>query len=97
MAIISRGRVVLSGRVQDLKSRSPHRILELELGEDGHALIERIHGVVTATRDGRRHRLVVDATTDLRGLLAEAQALGELHHFIYTTPSLSQLFREAVA
>jgi hypothetical protein len=32
----------------------------------------------------------------VRGFLARAEQMGRLRHFTYTTPSLSDLFREAV-
>ena len=97
VAVINRGRVVLAGRVDELKGSSPHRILEVEVSDDGAGLLSRIDGVVSATFDGRRHRLLVEANTDVRKVLAEAQEQGSIRHFIFTTPSLSQLFREAVA
>lgn len=97
VAIINRGKVVLHGRVDDLKDAAPHRVLEIEVGRGGDDLVRHLDGVVSARFDGRRHHLVVDAGTDLSRLLAEAQASGAIRHFIYTTPSLSQLFMEAVA
>jgi hypothetical protein len=39
---------------------------------------------------------VIEAGSDVRGLLARAQGAGRLRHFSYTAPSLSDLFREAV-
>ena len=39
---------------------------------------------------------VIDADTDVRGLLLKAQQTGAVRHFTYTTPSLTDLFREAV-
>jgi ABC-2 type transport system ATP-binding protein len=97
VAIINRGRVVLAGEVRSLKDRSPYRMLELEMGEDGDRLLENLEGVISASVEGRRHTIVVDAGADVRSLLAEAQAAGDIRHFIYTTPSLSELFKEAVA
>jgi hypothetical protein len=42
------------------------------------------------------HTAVIDAATDVRAFLTRAQEMGRLRHFAYTTPSLSDLFREAV-
>ncbi len=96
VAIINQGRIVLDGDVRELKERSPHRVLELELDHDRHHLLETLTGVVSASFDGRRHRVVVDRDIEVRSLMAEATN-GEVEHFVYTTPPLSQLFREAVA
>ncbi|NND83675.1 MAG: ABC transporter ATP-binding protein [Acidimicrobiia bacterium] len=96
VAIIANGRIVMEGSVRDLKDASPHRVIELELGSDRHELLERLDGVVTASFDGRRHLVVVDKDIEVRPLIAEATN-GAIDHFVYTTPALSHLFKEAVA
>ena len=96
VAIINNGRIVMEGSVRDLKEASPHRVIELELGADRHELLERLEGVVTASFDGKRHLVVVDRDIEVRPLIAEATN-GDLDHFVYTTPALSHLFKEAVA
>jgi ABC-2 type transport system ATP-binding protein len=97
VAIIHRGRVVLMGDIRELKTRSPHRIVEVELTGDAGALLARLEGVVSASFDGRRHRVVVDADADVRDLLAEADRDAGVQHLAYSTPSLSELFKEAVS
>lgn len=97
VAIINAGRVVMEGRVRQLKDASPHRVLEVEVSEGTPSILDSIEGVDDATvRDGV-HRLLVDASTDVRSLLLEAQQAGEIRQFSYTTPSLTDLFREAVS
>ncbi len=96
VAIIDRGRIVLEGDVQRLKEQSPHRVVEVELGSDRDAALSALDGVVAASFDGRRHRIVVERDAEVRNLIADATTNG-FSHFVYTTPSLSQLFREAVA
>lgn len=96
VTIINAGEVVVDGRVEELKDAAPMRHLELELEGDPHALIAELQGVQrTATQNGRL-TVVIDADTDVRGFIAKAQDAGKLRHFAYTTPSLSDLFREAV-
>jgi ABC-2 type transport system ATP-binding protein len=95
VAIIDHGRVVMEGNVRSLQDASPHRVLEIEV-DDGSRLLEVLEGVVESSVDDGRHRIVVDASTDVGALLDEARRSGEIRHFIYTTPSLSDLFREAV-
>ncbi len=96
VAIIDHGRVVLSGNVDELKDASAYRRLDVEI-EDGGEFFRHLRGVVAEETDGDRHRLLVDKGTDVRELLAEAAAAGRIRRFVYTTPSLSDLFREAVS
>ncbi len=46
--------------------------------------------------DGDRLTAIIASETDVRGFIAHAEETGKLRHFAYTTPSLSDLFREAV-
>ncbi|MGH3668838.1 MAG: hypothetical protein ACRDU7_11130 [Acidimicrobiia bacterium] len=46
--------------------------------------------------DDHIHTAIIDSGTDVRRFLSRAQEIGQLRHFAYTTPSLSDLFREAV-
>lgn len=96
VAIINLGRVVVDGKVDSLKDAAPIRHLELELDGDPSALVDTLDGVRSTTTDGNRLIAVIDAGTDVRGFIARAQDAGKLRHFAYTTPSLSDLFREAV-
>ncbi len=96
VAIINDGSVVLEGTVKTLKDASPIRHLELEVDGDAAGLLGSLDGVREHSFDGIRHDIVIDADTDIRGFIARAEAVGRLRHFAYTTPSLSDLFREAV-
>lgn len=97
VAIIHKGRIVLEGNVHDLKVQSDRRVLELSLNDDQMGIVSELGGVIDSRFDGRRHILTVAAGTDLRALLATLGHAEELEHFVYTTPSLADLFREAVA
>lgn len=96
VAIINAGRVVVEGNVRRLKDAAPIRHVELELDGDAGELLDSLGGVRQISSDGQGHTAIVDAQTDIRGLLARAQQAGQVRHFAYTTPSLSDLFREAV-
>lgn len=96
VAIIHQGRIVLQGNVHDLKVRSDRRVLELMLPEDQLGVVADLEGVIAARFDGRKHILTVAADTDPRGILASVVHATDLEHFVYTTPSLADLFREAV-
>lgn len=96
VAIINKGVIVVEGTVRDLKDAAPIRHLELEVDGDATALLESLGGTRSIESDGARHHLVIEAGTDVRGLLVRAQDAGRIRHFSYTAPSLSDLFREAV-
>jgi ABC-2 type transport system ATP-binding protein len=96
VVIINEGRIVVEGRVTDLKDAAPIRHLELEVEGDADELLATLDGIRSTKFDGRRHTVLIDADSDLRGFLARAQNAGRLRHFSYTTPSLTDLFREAV-
>ncbi len=96
VAIINKGVIVVDGDVRELKGAAPIRHLELEIDDDPAELFATLDGVRDVKFDGSRHLLTIDSDTDVRGLLLRAQDSGGLRHFTYTTPSLSDLFREAV-
>lgn len=96
VAIIHQGRIVMEGAVKDLKDSAPIRHVELEVEGDAGPLLELLDGDRRSRSEGNRHTVIISAETDIRGFLARAQEAGQLRHFTYTTPSLSDLFREAV-
>jgi ABC-2 type transport system ATP-binding protein len=96
VVIISRGRVVAEGAIDDLRARSGRRHLEVEVAGSGGAWLEGIDHHRVLERDGDRVKLLVDETVDLGGLLAAARAAGEVRRFSYEPPKLSELFMEAV-
>lgn len=96
VAIINDGTVVVEGRVETLKDSAPIRHLELEVDGNPSALVDFLDGVQSTQMNGERLTAIIDASTDVRGFIAHAQETGKLRHFAYTTPSLSDLFREAV-
>ncbi|HEX6298894.1 MAG TPA: ATP-binding cassette domain-containing protein [Acidimicrobiia bacterium] len=96
VAIINAGEVVVNGQVEALKDSAPIRHLELEIDGDPSTLVDFLDGVQRTETNGRRITAIISADTDVRGFIAHAQEQGHLRHFTYTTPSLSDLFREAV-
>jgi ABC-2 type transport system ATP-binding protein len=96
VAIIDGGRNVLSGNVRTLKDAAPVRKLELELEGEARDLLATLEGVSRIQHEDHRVAVTIDASTDVRAFLSRAQESGRLRHFSYTTPSLSDLFREAV-
>lgn len=96
VAIINAGRIVLTGEVKALKDAAPIRHIELDIDGDPESLISSLDKIHHRSSIGSTHIVIVDATTDVRGLLARAQQAGRIRHFSYTTPSLTDLFRETV-
>lgn len=96
VAIINEGQIVVSGEVDRLKDSAPIRHLELETEGDPSQLVDFLDGVQSTEMNGSRLTAIISAETDVRGFIAHAQERGKLRHFAYTTPSLSDLFREAV-
>lgn len=95
VAVIDRGRVVLAGRVRDLKERSSRRRLELDM-DAGKPPDLGIDGIEALESRGTRHTMLVPADLDFRDLLASLQARGRIREFSYRPPALSDLFKEAV-
>ena len=96
VAIVNAGRVVVEGNVKQLKDAAPIRHLELEVDGDAQALLGTLDGIHAIDSKDGVHTAIIDADTDVRGFIARAQEAGRVRHFSYTTPSLSDLFREAV-
>jgi ABC-2 type transport system ATP-binding protein len=96
VAIINQGAVVVEGKVEQLKDQAPIRHLELDVEGDPTELIGFLDGVQSTHMEGERLVAIISADADVRGFIGHAQNAGKVRHFAYTTPSLSDLFREAV-
>jgi ABC-2 type transport system ATP-binding protein len=101
VVILDKGRVVLAGRLSELRARAPRRRLEVALARDaGERWWERwspsLPGVAVAGGDARRVRLSVDKSVDLEKVLASAAQAAEVVRFDFEPPSLTEIFREAV-
>ncbi len=97
VAVINAGRIVMEGNVRQLKAASPHRVIEFESSNGYASVLDQLDGVVTASFDGHRHTVIVPSHLDVRQVLNRADSDEGIQHISYSTPSLSQLFKEAVA
>jgi ABC-2 type transport system ATP-binding protein len=93
VAIINEGRIVLSGRLDDIKNRSTKRRLTIDV--DGRPWVPDVPGVEAVDGPGPSH-FVVDDDAPIADLLAAANAAGVVNRFLFEPPSLTDLFREAV-
>ena len=101
VVILDKGRVVLAGRLSELRAAAPRRRLDVMLASDaGERWWERwspaVPGVEVMGGDARRVRLTTDRSADLEKVLTEARSAGEVVRFDFEPPSLSEIFREAV-
>ncbi len=95
VVIIHQGRVVLTGDLDTLRARSEHRHLVVEV--DGAPWAPDIPGVERIESRKGRPRYLARHDTGIDQILARAQQEGEVTRFAFEPPSLSDLFREAVA
>lgn len=96
VAIISAGRIVASGAIDELKAASGRRHLDVEIAGAGPSWPGGEGAWTVTERDGDAVRLLVDDSVDLTSLLASAQARGEVRRFSYGPPRLSELFMDAI-
>jgi len=96
VAIIDRGRLVMTGRLHDLRS-SGRRRLEVELANGRTDWADGLPGAEVLERRGDRVVLRLEDGVDAQRVLTAAQAAGPVTRFAVEQPRLSELFLEAVA
>ncbi len=96
VVIISAGSVVLSGPIRELRARSTHRYLDIEIATSRSDLDRSFSEFEVVSTDDGRLRLRIDDTTPLEPLVHRAAELGRVRQFSYTPPNLSEVFREVV-
>ena len=101
VVILDKGRVVLAGRLSELRAGAPRRRLEVTLARDAPPRwwarwSPALPGAQVVDGDARRVRLTVDRSVDLVKVLTEARSTAEVVRFDFEPPSLSEIFREAV-
>lgn len=96
VVIIAEGKVVLSGPIRELRARSSHRYLDIELATDRNDLHRAFPGFEVISSNDGRLRLRVGDDTPLEPLIHSAVELGRVRQFSYAPPNLSEVFREVV-
>ena len=96
VVIIDHGRVVLAGELADLRAAVPQRFVEVRYRGPAPDWSRLAAVEVVETNHGQA-RLRVGRDTDLAAVVAAAQHSGEVISFAYQPPTLSELFRQAVA
>ncbi len=97
VVIIDHGRLVASGRVDDLATSGPRRLVVRIEGDLDGAWARRLSGVqVSETRRGEV-RLILDQGTDSDLVLDAARRVGHLSEFRFARRRMSEVFREALS
>ena len=93
LAIVEEGTIVLDGELAAIRSGAPYRRVEIEI--DGKLWRPPVAGVHESDSTGRVHH-IIDASVAVEHLLDLAAAEGTITRFSYESPSLSDIFQEAV-
>jgi len=96
VAIIDRGRLVVSGTVDELATRGARRLAVRVEGDRYGAWARLIPGVTVSEMDGGEVRLILDDTTNSDAVLDAARSAGHVTKFVFERRRLSEVFREAV-
>ena len=99
VVIIVHGEIVADGTIEQLQA-GRGRLLEVEVQaptEQWLPALTAFPGLEVADRSGPRVRLRLADGVDDQAVLAAAQAAGPVRHFGWTRPSLTELYRSAVA
>jgi ABC-2 type transport system ATP-binding protein len=97
VAIIDRGRLVVEGRVDDLATSGPPRLVVRIEGDRSATWARRLRGVTVSRVDAGAVRLLLDEGVDSQSVLAAAMEAGPVVQFGFERRRLSEVFREAVA
>jgi ABC-2 type transport system ATP-binding protein len=98
IVLIHRGRLVMAGKVADLRARSGERHLRLglEVAPGAEDWLAAVAGVTPAADGPDGLRLRLDPGTDPLKVLDAARAAGRVRDFALELPSLTDLFLRAV-
>jgi ABC-2 type transport system ATP-binding protein len=96
VVIIDHGRIVLAGELAELRAKVPQRFIDIRYRGPAPDWSALASAMVIQDKDGQA-RLRVGHDTDLPAALAAVQNHAEVVSFAYQPPTLSELFRQAVA
>jgi ABC-2 type transport system ATP-binding protein len=95
IALIHRGRLVLSGRVSEVKARAGRHTVALAFEGDG-SFLQGLPGVRGVSDQGQHVELRLEPGTDTQALLHAAAGRLRLRRFEIVEPSLHDIFVERV-
>jgi ABC-2 type transport system ATP-binding protein len=95
--IIDHGRLVATGRVDDLASSGARRLVVRVDGQRSAEWLNDVAGVTVSSNVGGEVRLVLDQGVDTDVVLEAARRAGRVTEFVMQRRRLSEVFREALA
>jgi ABC-2 type transport system ATP-binding protein len=96
VVIIDHGRVVMSGRVDELRTTAEDRTLTVTVRGTGAGWLPDVPGVTVLSESDGTARLRLQRDTDPAEVIRVAREAGEVTAVSYQPPDLSELFRRAV-
>ena len=96
VVMIDRGRVVASGRIDDLRAADPRRLVRVEVSGSRNEWLERVHGARVTERLPEGGIVELSDGVSESAVLDAARAAGSVRHFSVVRPSLSEIFRRLV-
>ena len=97
VVIIDHGRLVVSGRVDELAAGGQRRLVVRVEGDRDAVWAGRLPKVTVSEVDRGAARLVLDESVDSDDVLRAAMAAGRVTEFAFARRRLSEVFREAFA
>jgi ABC-2 type transport system ATP-binding protein len=97
VVIVSHGRIVADGPIDQLKAGTGRRHLDVEVQGAGSDWLDARPDVEVLERRGDLVRLLVDDSVDLDGILVAAREAGAVRRFSFGPPRLSEVFMELVS
>ncbi|SDI97482.1 ABC-2 type transport system ATP-binding protein [Frankineae bacterium MT45] len=97
VVIITAGRIVATGSLDELRRAAGRAELEVEVPGADPGWVAALPGVEVAAMQGDRWRLRLADPGDDQRVLAAATTAGPVRHFGWRQPPLAELYREAVA
>ncbi len=97
VTIIDHGRLVVSGRVDELASSGTQRLVVRVEGDRDGSWARELPGVTVSELDRGAVRLVLDEAVDSQAVLRAAMASGRVTEFSFARRRMSEVFREAMA
>ncbi|HXX88668.1 MAG TPA: ATP-binding cassette domain-containing protein [Acidimicrobiales bacterium] len=97
VTIIDHGRLVVSGRVDDLAAQGQRRLVVRVEGDRDGQWARGLPGVSVSEASGGAVRLVLEASVDSDEVLRAATHAGRVTEFVFERRRMSEVFREAMA
>ena len=95
--VIDHGRLVVAGRVDDLATSGPRRLVVRVEGDRDGAWARDLTGATISEVRGGEVRLVLGDNVDSDAVLRAAVGAGRVTEFVFARRRLSEVFREALA